>query len=237
MTSTTDYIEKEFQIPWSMTKAEKEILIRLLETIKPKISLEIGTFNGGSLQVMSHFSDKVYAIDLNANYRDTRCDKFSNVDYLIGDSKRIVPELVSKINSTLENIDFILIDGDHTSQGVLADIANVLKLVPKKSITVLLHDSFNPECRKGIKLYNYDANSFVHNVELDFAKGVFNLKGLYRQMWGGFALIEMLPEKRKSELKINSNHNKIYKKTYFMSIHFFKNTFWFLKPIYKVFKK
>ena len=56
-------------------------------------------------------------------------------------------------------------------------------------------------------------------------------------MWGGFALIEMLPEKRKSELKITANHNKIYKKTYFMSIHFFKNTFLFLKPIYKVFKK
>jgi predicted O-methyltransferase YrrM len=227
----------DFKIPWSMSKAEQSVLIQLLQQIKPKVSIEIGTYNGGSLQALSAYSEQVYAIDLMPKYRDERCDAFNNVDYLIGDSKTIVPELVDKLNNSNDTVEFVLIDGDHSSQGVLDDITNILKLVPKQPIVIILHDSFNPNCRKGIKAYNYNSNNYVHAVELDYVTGLFNHDGLYREMWGGFAAIFMKPEKRTKSLTVKAYQEKLYKITYYKSIHFYRKLFWFLKPIYKVFKK
>ncbi|WP_296381340.1 class I SAM-dependent methyltransferase [Winogradskyella sp.] len=236
-TSLKHQITNQYPIPWSMSRAEQATLIRVLQTIKPKVAIEIGTYNGGSLQVISEFSDKVYAIDLTPSYRDKRCDDLSNIEYLIGDSKRIIPELVSKINNSDEVVEFILIDGDHSTKGVLEDITKVLNLIPKQPITIILHDSFNPACRKGMTSYNYNSNPYVHYIELDYVTGAFNHDGLYREMWGGFACIQMQPIKRTEPIAISAYQAKLFLVTYYRSIHFFKNFFWFLKPIYKVFKK
>ncbi len=229
-------ISSQYPIPWSMSTAEQATIIQLLQTIKPKVAIEIGTYNGGSLQVLSAFSEKVYAIDLSPEFRDSRCEAFKNVSYKIGDSKTIIPKLVSEINNSDEVVEFILIDGDHSTDGVLQDITNVLQLIPKQNITIILHDSFNPDCRKGMQAYNYNSNSYVHAVELDFATGLFNHDGLKREMWGGFACIEMQPKKRENDLKVSAYQNKLYKQTYYTSIHFYKTFFRFLKPLYKLFK-
>jgi len=237
MTISPNPIVNQFPIPWSMTIAEQAVLLETLKRINPKCAIEIGTYNGGSLQVISEYSEKVYAVDLTPSFRDKRCKAFSNVEYLIGDSKSIIPELVDKINQSDEIVEFILIDGDHSEKGVLNDITNVLKLIPKSAITIILHDSFNPDCRKGIKAYNYNSNLYVHCVELDYVTGAFNHDGLYREMWGGFACIQLLPQKRTTPLKISAFQDNLFSITYYKSIHFFRKFLWFLKPIYKVFKK
>lgn len=229
-------IANQFPIPWSMTRAEQAVLLETLRIIKPKCAIEIGTFNGGSLQVISKYSEKVYAVDLTPSYRDECCEEFTNVNYLVGDSKKIIPELVREINNNNEVVEFVLIDGDHSKNGVLEDITNILKLIPKSAITVILHDSFNPNCRAGIKAYDYNANLYVHYVEIDYVTGAFNHDGLYREMWGGFACIKMSAEKRMTTLKILSYQDKLFRITYYKSIHFFRKFLWFLKPIYKVFK-
>ena len=232
-----NHISSHYPIQWSMSRAEQATLIQVLKSIKPKVAIEIGTFNGGSLQVISGFSEKVYAVDLTPSYRDKRCDNLLNVDYLIGDSKRIIPELVSKLNNSDDVVEFILIDGDHSSEGVLKDITNLLKLISKQPITIILHDSFNPDCRKGMQLYDYNAHPYVNYVELDYVTGAFNHDGLYREMWGGFACIVLSNEKRLVALEISAYQDKLFKTTYYRSIHFFRKFFWFLKPLYKVFKK
>lgn len=235
--SVTNFISNQYAIPWSMTRAEQATLIQVLEHIKPKVAIEIGTYNGGSLQVISANSEKVYAIDLTPSYRDQRCENLLNVNYLIGDSKRVIPELISKINKGSDVVEFILIDGDHSTEGVFDDITNLLKLKPKQTVTIILHDSFNPSCRKGMTLYNYNANPYVHSVELDYITGAFNHDGLYREMWGGFACIVLSPHKRSTSLEISAYQNQLFKTTYYRSTHFFGKLFWFLKPFYKVFKK
>lgn len=232
-----NYIADQFPIPWSMSKAEQSVLIELLQRIQPKVSIEIGTYNGGSLQALSTYSNKVYAVDLMPNYRDKRCDILKNVDYRVGDSKTIIPDLVNSINASNEEVEFVLIDGDHSSEGVLNDISNILQLKPKQPIFIILHDSFNPNCRAGIRSYDYNTNKHVHAVEIDYVTGLFNHDGLYREMWGGFAAIYMKPELRTEELIVRAYQDKLYKITYFKSIHFFRKFFWYLKPIYKVFKK
>jgi hypothetical protein len=234
---TINHISKQYPIPWSMLRAEQATLIQVLKSIKPKVAIEIGTYNGGSLQVISDYSEKVYAIDLTPSYRDQRCDNLLNVDYLVGDSKRIIPELIRKINDSDDIVEFILIDGDHSCEGVLEDITNVLKLIPKQPITIILHDSFNPACRKGMTIYDYNANPYVNDIELDYVTGAFNHDGLYREMWGGFACIELSPVKRSTTLEVSAYQDQLFKTTYYRSIHFFRKLFWFLKPIYNIFKK
>jgi hypothetical protein len=232
-----NHISAQYPISWSMSRAEQATLIQVLKNIKPKVAIEIGTYKGGSLQVISDYSEKVYAVDLTPSDRDERCENLSNVDYLIGDSKRIIPELVNKINNSNDVVEFILIDGDHSYEGVLEDITNLLKLTPKQPITIILHDSFNPACRKGMRLYDYSANPYVSYVELDYITGAFNHDGLYREMWGGFACIVLSHEKRLTALEIYAYQDRLFETTYYRSIHFFRKFFWFLKPFYKVFKK
>ena len=109
-----NFLEKDYPIPWSMSLAEKTALILLLQDIKPRVSIEIGTFKGGSLQALSKFSEKVYALDINPNRRDPRCAHFENVEFIIGESKEMLPKLVKSINDSDEIIEFVLIDGDQS---------------------------------------------------------------------------------------------------------------------------
>ncbi|WP_179346090.1 class I SAM-dependent methyltransferase [Winogradskyella ursingii] len=232
-----NYIGHKYPIQWSMSRAEKATLIEILNYIKPTVAIEIGTYNGGSLQVLSDHSEKVYAIDITPDHRDSRCDNFENVTYLIGDSKTELPKLIHKIAKNEEIIEFILIDGDHSTEGVLRDLYNVLQIVPKKPVTIILHDSFNPNCRAAMKAFDYNSNPYVNYVELDYVTGAFNHDGLFREMWGGFACIQMQPDKRQVDLVISEYQAKLYKIIYYKSKHFYKKFFGFLKPFYRIFKK
>ena len=54
----------DLQIEWQMSRAEKYCFIHLLQHLKPETAIEIGTYIGGSLQVISKFSKQVYSIDI-----------------------------------------------------------------------------------------------------------------------------------------------------------------------------
>ena len=138
------FMENEYPLDWAMTRNEKFCFIKLLEQIKPQIAIEIGIDNGGSLQVLSKHSKKVYAIDIEKKTAKNLVDKFDNVEFLIGDSKKIIPELLQRIQDNNESLEFALIDGDHTESGVRSDIENLIKYIPPKSFNINLHDSFNP---------------------------------------------------------------------------------------------
>ena len=49
---------------WEMVNAEKIALLNLLSDIKPVISIEIGSKEGGSLQLISQLSQTVYSLDI-----------------------------------------------------------------------------------------------------------------------------------------------------------------------------
>lgn len=221
-----------------MTRNERYCFKTLLEKLKPKISIEIGTLKGGSLQVLTLNSEKVYAIDIDPTLEQRLKDKFPNVVFLMGDSRDIVPKLIKELEKNNESIEFALIDGDHTALGVKADIENIISYVPTNRLNIILHDSFNPECRNGMKAVNYNANKYVHYVELDYISGVFEPNdGVRKEMWGGFAHIVLLNEQRQGNLQIYESQKKLYDIAYLHSKHFLSDKLGFLKPIVKLFKK
>ncbi len=87
------------------------------------------------------------------------------------------------------------------------------KFRPAQMLYILIHDSFNPECRQGILDANWAMNPYVHFVELDFIPGSMILKPqstLYREMWGGFALAVLLPIKRKKEVTFEKEQPRLF---------------------------
>ncbi len=229
---TPFFLEESYPLDWQMTRNERYCLITLLERIRPQIAIEIGTHKGGSLQVLSQFSEKIYSIDVNPNVKKELNGTFDNVDFLIGDSKKILPSLFVR-DEIKANIEFILIDGDHSFNGVKGDIDIVLELIPKKPLFIIFHDSFNPECRRGIKAANFHKCEYVHYVELDFINGVFNPNKLYREMWGGLALVILLPKKRDRILNIYESQKKLFALSYLHSIHPLKDSVNSLKKFLK----
>ena len=119
-------------------------------------------------------------------------------------------------------LDFLLNEGDHRECGLLTDIRSVLQYRPVKPLYILLHDSFNPECRRAMQRAPWASNPNVHAVELDFVSG--RLVGpenpeLRGQMWNGLALAMMLPEPRSGGLTVHANDAATFASAYRASIY------------------
>lgn len=235
--SFPNFLEDDFCLEWHMSRNERYAFIKLLEKIKPKTAIEIGCFKGGSLEVLSKYCEKVYSIDINPEVKKSLDGKFSNAEIHIGKSSVVVPRILKKIADNNEELQFVLIDGEHTFKGVKSDISHFLKIEPKNNIFIVFHDSFNPICRKAIKKTNYNNSPYVHYVELDFISGVFNPKKLYRQMWGGLALVLLKPKKRKGKITVSECQKKLFRTVYWKSVHPIRDSLMFLKPLAKRFIK
>lgn len=205
---------------WQMPRADKFALVALLQAIRPKVAVEIGTYRGGSLQLISQFSESVHSIDINRDSQEALRGRFSNVTFHIGSSPELLPGLLREAE---EELEFVLVDGDHSAQGVGADLAALLRHVPKRPLWIACHDSFNPECRRGMLSAEWEANPHVTYVELDFVGGVFHRRPFdtakTRSMWGGLCLAHLSPESRTGALKVHQSQDGLFRWTYFASRH------------------
>lgn len=227
----------DMALEWQMSRAEKYCLINLLQSIKPEVSIEIGTFKGGSLQVLNNLSKNVYSLDISNSPKVFLAAKFPNVNFRVGDSYLILPKLFEEIEKDNKKLAFILVDGDHSTKAVKRDIQAILSYPHKNPITILLHDSFNPQSRAGIKAINYTVYPQVTYVELDYIAGSFWHNNTFREMWGGFAMIQIDPANLKPPLIMGSQEH-LFKRAYCSSLHLIKDPFHFIVPVKEwVFRK
>lgn len=206
--------------PWAMTFAEKFALSGILSQRKPAVSIEVGTLNGGSLSVISHYSKKVYSIDPNPEVKSALEGRHKNVEFITGLSQQVLPDLIERLNSSEEEIGFVLIDGDHTEDGVRKDISEVLKCRPRSPLWLLMHDSFNPDCRRAMKSIDWKSNEFVHWVNYDFIPGFLSsIPGWEDQMWCGMALAYLDKDKRQGDLHYGELLGRQFEKILPLSKH------------------
>jgi hypothetical protein len=188
---------------WMMSPAEQMALTFLLERLRPKVAIEIGSRDGGSLQVTSQLAERVFSLDIDPLVPKRLEGFFPNVEYLIGPSDQTLPPLVDRLQAEDAELSFALVDGDHSSEGVRKDIDNLLRYRPRVPFYIIMHDSFNPECRDGLRRAAWADCPYVHAVELDFVAGVVNPAPTFGgQLWGGLALGVLLPEPRKGRFEI-----------------------------------
>ncbi len=208
---------------WQMTQCEKVVLASLADQANAQVAIEVGTFKGGSLQVVSAKTEKVYSLDINEETQEVLRSQFAGVEFLAGDSRVVLPQLLDKLQSESAPLGFVLIDGDHSKEGVRSDINALLKFVPNRPVYVVLHDSFNPECRGGMLTADWNKCPYVHFVEIDFVPGRFFREGREfvqpGSMWGGMAVAVLLPEKRDFELTLLESQRDLFEAVLSQSCH------------------
>jgi len=158
---------------WLMSAREKLGLIGLLFCLKPKKTLELGYHRGGATKWLAEFSEKVITVDVNEFVSDAP-NQFHNVEAWNCPTL----EAASRIKKEKLFFDLAIIDADHSRKAVSADINGIIE----HSDIILMHDSFNPDCRKGMvdSLKKHDSHAYY----LDFIPSVSKNDGL----WGGLAI-------------------------------------------------
>jgi hypothetical protein len=192
----------------------------ILAQIKPQCAIEVGTETGATLAIIAKHAKKVVSIDIDPRVKTTLEGQFKNVVFITGSSHTALPEVLKRVAEMNTPIDFIFIDGDHSAEGVREDIEHVLNYRPKTRLVVMMHDSFNPECRRGILAADWQRSSYCHFVDVDFAPGVLHPdEPVRRQMWGGLGFALFLPTERKHELKIMAPHQLLYEAALMQSVY------------------
>src|SRR5262249_6810544 len=134
---------------WQMMPWERIGMTGVLARLKPKGALEIGTYHGGSLSLIAQFAESVISIDIDPAVAE-RFALPPNAALWIGDSATLIPQALAHFEAQGIPLNFILLDADHHSAAVQRDLELILCYRPREPLIVLMHDSGNAECRRGI---------------------------------------------------------------------------------------
>lgn len=188
-----------------MQFSERAALLHVLSRLKPEVSIEIGTFQCGSLRPIAAASKRVFTFDIDENQHRIS-PLFPNVTFVTGDSAVTLPPIIDRLNDAREEVNFILVDGSHEEAGVTSDLLQCARYIPKRRPTMILaHDSANPAVRAGILNVPWNDFPHVHTVDLDFVPGMlYDRPDIDGQIWGGLAAILMLPQSRQGHVMLTA---------------------------------
>ena len=99
--------------------------------------------------MLARHCGRVYSLDIDPEVRERLKGRFENVEYLIGRSDETLPPLIDRLQREKTEVGFVLIDGDHSTDGVRRDIDNILRYKPSTTLYIIMHDSFNPVVSAG----------------------------------------------------------------------------------------
>lgn len=186
---------------WQMNLSERIGLRGVLAHLQPRCAVEIGTYKGGSLSLIAQYARVVFSIDIEPMPPGVRV--FPNVSFLTGPSDVVLPALLDELEAQDLAPDFVLVDADHSREGVRRDLNLLIHRRVSRPLWIMMHDSINPGCRAGMLDVDWNASPWVHYVELDFITGrVIEHGGLATgELWGGLGLACMLPEPRQGTLQ------------------------------------
>jgi Methyltransferase domain len=173
---------------WQMAFGERAAVLGILCDVRPELAVEIGTAQGGSLFHIAGHSREVHAFDLLEPSQELK--RLSNVTFHTGASHALLPGVLEGLAAEGRNVDFVLVDGDHSEEGVRADVETLLASPALSRTIVLMHDTAFPPARAGLEAVPYDKHPKVVHVDLDFVPGyMFRDPTLLHELWGGVGLI------------------------------------------------
>jgi Methyltransferase domain len=173
---------------WQMSFGERAALEGVLAQLQPKLAIEIGTAEGGSLRRIAVHSEVTHSFDLVLPHEEVR--NLPGVTLHTGDNHELLPRLLSELAEAGENVDFVLVDGDHSTEGVRRDVEDLLESQAIAHSVILMHDTMNEVVRAGLEEVRYGAYPKVAHVDLDFVAGyMFQEPSLKHELWGGLGLV------------------------------------------------
>jgi SAM-dependent methyltransferase len=193
---------------WQMLTSERMALTGLLARLRPRHAVEVGVYYGGSLSLIAQFCERVWAVDIDPEV-PARFPIPPNVDLRVGDAAGLLANMLDELDAIGVAVNFMLIDADHTAGGVQRDIETVIHrpAPPREPMIIVMHDSGNPECRRGINSADWASCPYVHHVELDFVPGQIiehAIRDDRSEVWGGLALAYLSPQPRAGGLVVSA---------------------------------
>jgi hypothetical protein len=174
--------------PQQMSFGERAALEGVLALTSPRLAIEIGTAEGGSLQRIAAHAAEVHSFDLVPPPAEVA--GLPNVTFHSGDSHQLLPEVLGQLSEAGRNVDFVLVDGDHSTEGVRRDLEDLLASPAIAETTILLHDTANEVVRAGIDSVPLDDYEKVSYAELDFVAGyMFKTPEMLNELWGGLGFV------------------------------------------------
>jgi len=173
---------------WQMSWGERAAFEGLLTQRRPGLALEIGTADGAALAQIARHAAEVHSFDIVAPHLPV--DRFPNVTFHTGDSHELLPLALAALAREGRNVEFVLVDGDHSAAGVRRDIEDLLDSPAIADTAILIHDSSNERVREGLDAIHFAAWPKVAFVELDLLAGyMMREERLRHEVWGGLALV------------------------------------------------
>jgi hypothetical protein len=177
-----------FDGPQQMSVGERAALEGVLELAKPGLAIEIGRAEGGSLRRIAAHSEEVHSFDLVAPAPELA--ELAGVVFHTGDSHELLPSLLTGLAGRGRNVDFVLVDGDHSASGVRRDLEDLLASPAVGRTLILIHDTSNEEVRAGVDRVGFDRVSKVAYTDLDAVAGrLFAVESMRNQVWGGLGIV------------------------------------------------
>jgi hypothetical protein len=179
---------------WQMQHGERAALEGLLAFVKPRVAIEIGTARGGSLRRLAAHSEVVHSLDLVPPPAELA--ELPNVRFHTGDSHELLPRLLASLEAEGAQVDFALVDGDHTAEGARRDVEDLLVSDAVRRCLIVVHDTMNPGVRSGFVGVDYTSFGKVAFLDTEMVAGYAVANGPFAgQLWGGFGLIEVDAER------------------------------------------
>jgi hypothetical protein len=173
---------------WQMTLGERAAIEGLLVQRRPRLAIEIGTAAGGSLRRLAAHAEEVHSFDLVAPA--AALGEMANVTLHTGDSHQLLPEALARFAEEGRDVDFALVDGDRSAEGVRRDIEDLLGSAAVVDTVILIHDGANVAVRAGADAVHYGAYPKVAHVNLDFVPGYMRREPEHRhELEGGLGLV------------------------------------------------
>jgi hypothetical protein len=169
-----------------MTFGERAAFEGIVSSVRPRLAVEVGRAEGGSLAVLAAHSAEVHSIDVKAPPTSAA----ANVRIHTGDSRRVLPALLAEIEAEGGNVDLALVDGDHSAAGVRADLENLLASAAVDQTLIVLHDTLNDAVRRGLRQASAERTDGVVYVNYDLVPGFVAGPGKFSgERWGGLGLV------------------------------------------------
>jgi len=171
---------------WQMSLGERAAIEGVLAQLRPKLAIEIGSAEGAALRRIAAHSEEVHSFDLLA----PSLPQPDNVRLHTGDSHELLPAFLAEIAGQGRNVDFVMVDGDHTPDGVRQDVEDLLDSRALARTVILIHDTANERVRSGVDSVRFAAWPKVVHVELDWISGkLFAEPALRNELWYGLGLV------------------------------------------------
>ena len=171
---------------WQMSSGEQAAIAGLLGRLEPKLALEIGTAEGAGARRLAEQVGELHCFDL----APPKLELPENVTVHVGDSHELLPQALARFVEEGRNVDFVIVDGDHSASGVRQDIEDLLDSPAVGRTAIVIHDTANERVRSGLDAVRFAAWPKVAHVHLDWIPGqLFREPGLENELWYGLGLV------------------------------------------------